>query len=113
MPRLMATSMDSLNFAVAPSFTILSASAMAYILSRSTLVRSPWVRLDRLLMSDPLHFDAHAAGTAGYRTHGGFQRGCRQVRRLLLGNRLDLRTRQPANLVGVRLGAAFFDLDRF
>ena len=63
-------------------------------------------------MSDALHFDAHAAGAAGDRAHGGIQVGGGEVGLLGLGDLLGLRARELAHLVGVRRRAALVELER-
>src|SRR3990172_4794303 len=113
MPRLTATSTDSLNLALAPSFTSLIASAIGYALLRSILARNSLVRLEICAISEPFHFHAHAARAAGHGAHRRFQIRSGQVGHLLLGNLLDLRARQPADLVGIWLGAALLDLACF
>ncbi len=50
-------------------------------------------------MSHALHFDAHAAGTAGDGAHGSFEIGRREIRCLRLCDRLDLVAGELADLV--------------
>src|SRR6266446_6013820 len=112
MPTLMATSTDSLNLALAPSFTSLIASAIGYALLRSIFARNSLVLLEICAISEPLHFHAHAACAAGHGTHRRLQIRSGQIGHLLLGDLLDLCAGKPADLVGIRFGTALFDLCR-
>src|SRR5690242_1182087 len=112
IPRFTATSTDSSNFAVAVFFTRSSACFTSYALERSTRALIFFTRLEIFAMSDPLHFDAHAAGAARDGAHRGIHVGGGEVRLLHLGDLLGLGARQLAHLVGVRLGAALVELER-
>src|SRR5882762_5616051 len=112
MPRLMATSTDSLNLALAPSLTSLIASTTGYALLRSIFARNSLVRLEICAISKSLHFHAHAARAAGHTAHRRFQIRSSQIGHLLPGNLLDLRAGQPAHLVSIRLGATLLHLRR-
>src|SRR5688572_28796256 len=111
MPRFTATSIDSSNLAVAVFFTRSSATLGSYDFERSTRALIFFTRLE-IAMSDPLHFDAHAAGAAGDGAHRGLEVGGRQVRLLHLRDLLGLLARELADLVGVRRLAALLDLER-
>src|SRR5262245_41468307 len=118
MPRFTAASTVSLNFEVANSFTSFSASSTEKVLPGGIfadhafcfLVKRPTAAA--VAMSGALHIDAHAAGGAGDRAHGGFEIGGRQVRLLGLRDLFELLARNLADLVGVRRAAALFDADR-
>src|SRR5688572_8042280 len=112
MPRLIATSTVSSNFAFANSLTSASASSTGYAwpgLSRSA--QGFW-RLKTVAMSGALHVDAHAAGAARDGAHGRVEVGGGQVRHLLLRDLLELLARDPADLLRVRRPGALLDSDR-
>src|SRR2546421_5291295 len=112
MPRFTAMSTDSSNLAVAVFFTRSSAIFSSYARARSTSAAICFTRLDACAMSEALHFDAHAAGAAGDRLHGGFHVGRGEVRLLHPGDLLGLRARELADLVRMRLRAALLELER-
>ena len=60
-------------------------------------------------MSEALHVNAHAARAARDRAHRSLEIGRRQIRLLDLGDLLELRTRDLADLVRVGCAAALFD----
>src|SRR5271156_1337403 len=111
-PRFTETSTDSSNFAVASSFTSLSASSNGYDLPGGNFSFQALVRFATAAMSHPLHVDAHAAGAARDGAHRRFQIGRRQVRRLQLGDVLELLAGNPAHLGRVRRRAALRDAER-
>src|SRR6185436_17636450 len=113
MPRLTATSTDSLNLALAPSLTSLIASAIEYALAGSIFARNSLVRFEMCAISESLHFHAHAACAAGHGAHRRFEIRSGLIGLLLLGDLLDLRPGEPADLVAVRLGATLLDLGGF
>src|ERR1700761_6768971 len=105
IPRFTATSTDSLNFAVANSLTSLSASSIANVLPGGSLSFQALVRFTSVGMSHSLHVHAHAAGAARDGAHRRIEIGGRQIRRLELGNVLELLARDLADLRRVRRGA--------
>src|SRR6476660_3137668 len=111
MPRLTATSTASANLAVANSLTSLSASSTGYCLPGVSLVFHACRRLGVAGMSEALHVDAHAAGAAGDRAHGGLQVRSGQVGGLGLGHFLDLLAADLAHLSGIGRAAALFNAD--
>src|SRR5688572_16425404 len=118
MPRFTATSTDSANFAVANSFTRLSASSTGYCRPGASFAFHGAMRLGNFIslaeaaISHPLHVDAHAAGAAGDRAHGGVQVRGGDVRHLHLRDVFQLLARDLAHLRRVRRAAALFDADR-
>src|ERR1700678_2444666 len=111
-PRFTETSTDSSNFAVASSFTSLSASSNGYDLPGGSFSFQVFVRFATAAMSHPLHVDAHAARAARDGAHRRIQVARRQVRRLELGDVLELLARDLAHLGRVRRGAALGDAER-
>src|SRR6218665_2249737 len=111
MPSCTATSMDSSNLAVAASLTMASASVSAYSFLLSTLPASAFCFLVSLLISDTLHIHAHGTRRTGDRAHCGVQIGGGHVLHLGLGDLFELRARDLAALVGVRLGRTLVQLD--
>src|SRR6185436_5041278 len=111
MPRLIATSTDSLNFALANSLTSASASSIGYCLPGWILPVQAFTRLATNGMSEALHVDAHAARAARDRADGGFEVGSGQIRLLDLGDVFELRAVDASHLVGVRRAAALLDAD--
>src|SRR5580692_5460204 len=111
-PRFTATSTDSSNFAVASSLTSLSASSSGYDLPGGSFSFQDFVRFATAAMSHPLHVDAHAARAARNGAHRRVQVGRRQVRRLELGNVLELLARDLAHFGRVRRGAALGNAER-
>src|SRR6185436_6485311 len=111
MPRFTAQSTVSLNFAVANSFTIFSASSIGYCLPGASFDFQVFSRF-AIAMALPHHFHAHRTG----RTRDGLD--CRieirrrEIRLLELGDLLELLARDLAHLVGVGRAAALLDADR-
>src|SRR5687767_11768769 len=97
MPRLTAASTVSLNFAVANSFTSLSASSTEYCLPGCSLLFQAFSRF-AIAMALLHHVHAHGTGTAGDRADRGVEIGRRQVRRLGLGDLFELLARDLAHL---------------
>src|SRR4029453_19027881 len=112
MPRLIATSTDSLNFALANSLTSASASSIGYCLPGWILPVQAFKRLATNGMSEALHVDAHAARTARDGADCGFQVGSGQIRLLDLRDSLELLAIDLAHLAGIRRAAALLDADR-
>src|SRR5271166_4409422 len=106
-PKLTDTSTDSLNFAVANSLTSLSASSIGYDLPGGSFSFQVLVRLATAGMSHSLRVDAHAAGAAGDRAHGGIQIRGGHIRHLHLGDVFELLARDLADLRRVGRRAAF------
>src|SRR6202142_4119198 len=111
-PKLTETSTDSLNFAVANSLTSLSASSIGYDLPGGSFSFQVLVRLATAGMSHPLRVDAHAAGAAGDRAHGGIQTPGGQIGHLHLGDVFELLARDLADLGRVGRRAAFRNAER-
>src|SRR6185436_4505550 len=111
MPRFTAQSTVSLNFAVANSFTIFSASSTGYCLPGASFDFQVFSRF-AIAMCLPHHFHAHGAGGAGDGVHRGVEIGGREIRLLQLRDFLELLARDLAHLVGVRRATALFDADR-
>src|SRR5882672_12441513 len=111
MPRFTATSTDSANLAVANSFTSFSASSIGYCLPGVSLVFQARRRLATAGISQTLHFDAHAAGTARNGAHRGLEVGGGQVGGLGSRHFLDLLAGDLAHLVGIGRAAALFNAD--
>src|SRR6202042_2494505 len=88
-PRFTETSTDSLNFAVANSFTSFSASSIGYALPGGSFSFQLFVRFTTAGMSHSLHVNAHAAGAARNGAHGGVQIGRRQIGHFHLGDVLE------------------------
>src|SRR5712692_8883408 len=110
MPRFTATSIDSSNFAVAVFFARSSAVFSSYALARSTRAAICFTRLEGCVMSDALHFDAHAARAACDRADRRVHVGRGEVRLLHLRDLLGLGARELAHLVRMRLRASFLEL---
>src|SRR3954463_1673883 len=111
MPRLTAASTVSLNFAVANSFTSLSASSIGYCLPGASFDFQAFSRFVTAMFL-PHHFHAHGTGRACDGVHRGVEIGGREIRLLQLGDFLELLARDLAHLVGVRRATALFDADR-
>src|SRR5690348_4552420 len=111
-PRFTATSIDSLNFAVAFCLTSLIASSTGYGLLRSTAFFNACRRLEIFAISDALHFDTHAARTASHGAYGRIQIRCGQIGHFGFRDLLGLSPCQPAHLINVRFGAALVESDR-
>src|SRR5271154_3064930 len=84
-PRFTDTSTDSLNFAVANSLTNLSASSMAYDLPGGNFSFQGLVLFTVAAFLEPLHINAHPAGTARNGADRGIQAAGRQIRHFHLG----------------------------
>src|SRR5262245_19329118 len=112
MPRFTATSTVSSNFAVANCLTSASASSIENCLPGLIFSAQGFMRLTTATISDSLHVDAHAAGGAGDRAHRGIEIGGGEVRRLRLGDVLELLAADLADLGTVRRAAALLDADR-
>src|SRR5688572_24785385 len=110
MPRFTAQSTVSLNFAVANSLTILSASSIGYCLPGVSLDFQAFSRF--VFTSLPHHVHAHRTGTARDGVHRRIEIRRRQVRLLQLRDFLELLARDLAHLGGVRRAAALLDADR-
>src|SRR5580704_5197047 len=111
-PKFTDTSTDSLNFAVANSFTSLSASSIAYDLPGASFSFHTLVRFATAGMSHPLHVDAHAARATGNGAHRSLQIVGGQIRHLHLGDILELLARNLAYLGSVRRRAALRNPER-
>src|SRR5262245_2396677 len=111
MPRFTAQSTVSLNFAVANSFTSLSASSIEYCLPGGSLFFQVFSRFVSAICF-PHHFHAHRTGRARDGVHRRIEIRRREVRLLQLGDFLELLARDLAHLVGVRRAAALLDADR-
>src|SRR5687767_1630311 len=114
MPRFTEQSTLSLNLAVANSFTSFSASSTGQDLPGGSLEAHAFCFLGSfplvaVAISDTLHIDAHAAGGAGDRAHGGFKIGSGEIRSLRLRDLFELLARNLPHLVGVGRAAALLD----
>src|SRR5687768_15850465 len=117
MPRFTAASTLSLNLAVANSFTSFSASSTGQDLPGGSFETHTFCffgsfPLVAVAISDTLHIDAHAAGGAGDRAHGGFKIGSGEIRSLHLRDLFELLARNLPHLVGVGRAAALLDAER-
>src|SRR5579883_2385342 len=111
-PRLMATSTDSLNFALANSLTSFSASSIAYALPAGSFSFQTFSRFVSRVISDALHIDAHAAGAARDGAHCRIEIRRGEIRLLELGDVLELLARDLADLRRVRCRAALRNAER-
>src|SRR5688572_25707359 len=111
MPRFTAASTVSLNFAVANSLTILSASSIGYCLPGAIFDFQAFSRF-AIAMCLLHHVHAHGPGAACDRAHRGVEIRGRQVRRLGLRDLFELLARDLAHLRGVGRAAALLDADR-
>src|ERR1044071_7787549 len=92
MPRFTAQSTVSLNFAVANSFTILSASSIEYCLPGASFDFQAFSRF-AIAMALPPHTHAHRSGRARDGVNRRIEIRRRQVRLLELGDLLELLAR--------------------
>src|ERR1700729_507978 len=111
-PKFTDTSTDSLNLAVANSFTSFNASSMGYVLPGGNFSFQVLVRLATAGMSHSLHVNTHAAGAAGDGAHGCVQAGRCQIRHFHLGDVLELLAGHFPHFRRVRRGAALGDAER-
>src|SRR5688572_2280033 len=111
MPRFTAQSTVSLNFAVANSLTILSASSIGYCLPGWILFCQAFSRFATAMVLLH-HVHAHRTGGTCDRSNTGVEIGGRQVGRLRLRDVFELFARDLADLRGVRRAAAFLDAER-
>src|SRR5690606_14947705 len=111
-PRFTATSTDSLNLTLDSSLMSESASSMEYTLPGRTFSWMARIRLVSFAMSHALHVDAHAARATRNGAHRSVQVSSRQVRLLDLGDFLELRPGQLADLGGVRRGGTRLQAQR-
>src|SRR6186997_1174891 len=111
MPRLTAQSTVSLNFAVANSLTIFSASSTEYCLPGASFDFQAFSRF-AIAMCLTHHVHAHRTGGARDGVHCRIEIRRREIGLLLLRDLLELFARDLAHLVGVGRAAALFDSDR-
>src|SRR6185295_15640700 len=111
MPRFTAQSTVSLNFAVANSFTIFSASSIEYCLPGVSLDFQAFSRF-AIAMCLTHHVHAHRTGRARDGVDRCVQIRRREIRLLQLRDFLELLARDLSHLVGVRRAAALLDADR-
>src|SRR6185295_11062843 len=105
MPRFTAASTVSLNFAVANSFTSLSASSIEYCLPGGSLFFQVFSRFV-MAMFLPHHVHAHRTGRARDGVDRRVEIRRREIRLLQLRDFLELLARDLAHLAGVRRAAA-------
>src|ERR1700693_3619456 len=108
-PKFTDTSTDSLNFAVANSFTSFRASSIAYDLPGGSFSFHVLVRFTVAPILEPLHVNAHAAGAAGDGAHSRVQVGRRQIRHFHLGDVLELLAGHFAHFRRIRRSTALGD----
>src|SRR5918995_6191281 len=112
MPRLIATSTVSSNFAFANSLMMTTASSIVYCWPGFTRSDQGFWRLNTVAMSDALHVDAHAAGAARDGAHGRVEIRRGQVGHLRFRDLLELPARNLADLLRVRRAGTLLDADR-